>query len=159
MGNLHQHCPSIHQPLGKWLTQRILDPFLKSQHRPSLIKTSATIKSEPICPLKRWNFQKANWMRCSSLWPWFSLQCMHTMSTLQQLQDMIPTLRTLSFPISSTWSAESAWKCRYHLSISPTRAGKHGKPSTLSLAAQRKHHLVPSVKYHCQCPNRKWAPS
>ena len=43
------------------INRRVLEPFPKSQHRPSIIESSASINSVPTRPVKRWNFRKANW--------------------------------------------------------------------------------------------------
>ena len=42
------------------LDRRILEKLLRSQHRPSLIKSSKAIVSHPSEPYKRWNFRKTN---------------------------------------------------------------------------------------------------
>ena len=43
------------------INRRVLDQFPKSQHRPSIIESSAAIKTVPTRPVKRWNFRKADW--------------------------------------------------------------------------------------------------
>ena len=43
------------------VNRRVLEPFPKSQHRPSIIESSASINSVPTRLVKRWNFRKANW--------------------------------------------------------------------------------------------------
>ena len=45
----------------------ILDPFPKSQHRPSLIVPVNPIQPVKTKPVKRWNFRKANWEKFSKL--------------------------------------------------------------------------------------------
>ena len=45
----------------------VLDPFLRSQHRPSLISSDNTIVPIPTKPMKRWNFRKANWTQFTNL--------------------------------------------------------------------------------------------
>src|SRR6218665_487784 len=44
-------------------SQTILDNFLKSQHRPSLIHIGLTLPTTHCAPKKRWNFRKADWER------------------------------------------------------------------------------------------------
>ena len=39
----------------------VLDPFPRSQHRPTFISPINPIVSTQTIPLKRWNFRKANW--------------------------------------------------------------------------------------------------
>ena len=45
------------------LHRRILEKFRRSQHRPSLIKSSKTAVSLPSESYKRWNFRKAKWKK------------------------------------------------------------------------------------------------
>ena len=45
----------------------VLEPFPKSQHRPSLIKPNSQISPIRSNPVKRWNFRKANWTKFRSL--------------------------------------------------------------------------------------------
>jgi len=45
----------------------ILDPFPKSQHRPSLIQPINPIKPLTAKPVLRWNFQKAHWEQFTNL--------------------------------------------------------------------------------------------
>ena len=45
----------------------ILDPFPRSQHRPSLITPDNPIKPIPTKPVKRWNFRKARWDQFTNL--------------------------------------------------------------------------------------------
>ena len=46
---------------------RVLTAFPKSQHQPYIIKTSSTIKSIQMRPVKRWNFRKADWVTFTEL--------------------------------------------------------------------------------------------
>ena len=68
---------------------RVFDLFPKSQQRPYLIETSATIKLVPTRQVKRWNYQKANWMKLSE--------------TLDVKASYLPS------PASDPNSAYSAW--------------------------------------------------
>ena len=45
----------------------VLNPFPKSQHRPSLISPFNPIRPIPSKAVKRWNFQRANWLRFTRL--------------------------------------------------------------------------------------------
>ena len=54
--------------LHSWNLDRcILEVFPRSQHRPSLIRSTKVMASVPNEPYKRWNFRKANWERYSSI--------------------------------------------------------------------------------------------
>ena len=41
--------------------RRIIDRFLRSHHRPSIIKVPSLVQPIACKPVKRWNFRKANW--------------------------------------------------------------------------------------------------
>ena len=43
--------------------RRVLDCFLRSQHRPSLITTLSLVQPTSRKPVHRWNFHKANWSK------------------------------------------------------------------------------------------------
>ena len=45
----------------------ILDPFPKSQHRPSLLIPVNPVRPVTTKPVKRWNFRKADWKKFSNL--------------------------------------------------------------------------------------------
>ena len=45
----------------------VLNPFPKSQHRPSLISPVNPIRPIPSKAARKWNFQKANWLRFTRL--------------------------------------------------------------------------------------------
>ena len=48
---------------SRFARRQVLEPFPKSQHRPALITTSASIQPVPTRPVKRWNFRKADWAK------------------------------------------------------------------------------------------------
>ena len=48
---------------GIILTKEVLEQFLHSQHRPSLIRTMPLISFTRSAPIPRWNFRKADWER------------------------------------------------------------------------------------------------
>ena len=46
---------------SRLLDRRVLDKFLRSQHRPSLITPPRFAMTVPSMSVKRWNFRKAKW--------------------------------------------------------------------------------------------------
>ena len=48
-------------PNSRLPDRRVLEKFLRSQHRPSLITPPRFAMAVPSMPVKRWNFRKAKW--------------------------------------------------------------------------------------------------
>ena len=113
-------------PNSRLPDRRVLEKFLRSQHRPSLITPTRFAMAVPSMPVKRWNFRKAKWSHYIALTNKFAkiLLPPDSLDVDAAYQDLCNTIKkaakkTISHGYRNNhipcWDAECDYLCKTYL--------------------------------------------